>query len=645
MTPLRTALLTLLATASPATALFAQTASQVVFERTGYRLTSIGARVSVSARVLDARRRAVPNAPVAWRIADSAVAVVSSQGVVQSRRIGRTKLWAVSGRDSASALILVDQWVAKFDFTPSRLRFDAVGARLPLRIRARDAAGNAITSRARRMAACRSLNERIATLAPDGQVLSKANGATYIRCTDRGIADSVRVEVRQRAVRAEIANKLSFGPKMVGDTFRVRLRAFDQANDEIADAFATWASMNPAIVSIDPLTGMARSMGAGDTRIIAQVGDVTDTLGITVQSAGMALQTVVGATDPSGLPAVGNLRSATLRLELIFPVVGDTSRISVTARDAMGVLINNPERDVVLRSSNSSVASVIGDQRVVSHKTGTAWIVATFGTLADSMQVAPRSRNTLAMGTGGASTVRFERPVFDTAGARIRNRRQVDSARTAILRSSAVVKSREKYITVSGVAAFTSHSARLSSAVSEGRGGMVFGGAVAAAPHKRISATGDFRLGTLTGDNSIGEDMKVTEFEGQLTWWPADWFGLRGGYTRRTESTILALQHWQFANATAVTRFRFVGGTINTIAAVSLLPWADFSGHLDAAGNRVSPNPSSLAGEAGLEIQTRFISAGVTYYVEKFTFPLVNGEERRDQFSSLRVRIGLQTGR
>jgi hypothetical protein len=643
MISLRHAILTVLAAAAPASPLFGQRA-EVVFERTGYRLTSLGARVSVSARVLDARRRAVPNAPIAWRIADSAVAVVSSQGVVQSRRIGRTKVWAVSGRDSASALILVDQWVAKFDFTPSRLRFDAVGARLPLRIRARDASGNAITSRTRRVAACRSLNERIATLAADGQVLSKANGATYVRCTDRGIADSVRVEVRQRAVRAEIANKLSFGPKMVGDTFRVRLRAFDQANDEIPDAFATWASLNPAVVSIDPLTGMARSMGAGDTRIIAQVGDVTDTLGITVQATGMVFQQVVGV-DPAGLPAVEGSRSATLRLELIFPVVGDTSRISVTARDAMGVLINNPERDVVLRSSNTSVVSVIGDQRVVSHKTGTAWIIAAFGTLVDSMQVAPRSRNTLAMGAGGASTVRFERPVFDTAAARIRNRRQVDSVRSAILRSSAVVRTREKYVTVSGIAASTAHSARLSSAVKESRGGMLFGGAVAVAPHKKLSATGDFRFGTLKGDNSIGEDMRVTEFEGQVTWWPADWFGLRSGYTRRTESTIIALQHWQFANATAVTRFRFVGGTINTIAAISILPWGDYSGHLDAAGNRVAPNNSSLAGEAGLEMQTRFISAGVTYYIERFTFPLVNGEERRDQFSSLRVRIGLQAGR
>lgn len=622
--------------------------SRVVFERTGYRLTSLGARVAVSARVFDARRRAVPNAPLAWRIADSAVASVSPQGVVQSRKVGRTKLWAVSGDDSASALILVDQWAAKFDFAPSRLRFDAVGASMPLRIRVRDAAGNPIVSRARRNAACRSLNEGVATLAADGQVLSRANGVTYIRCTDRGIADSVRVEVRQRPVRAEIANKLSFGPRVTGDTFRIRLRAFDQAGDEIADAFPTWASLNPAVVSVDPLTGMARSMGQGDTKIIAQVGDITDTLNVTVQSAGMVLAgTASGGGDPTGLPSfVEGTRSATLRLDLIFPVVGDTSRISLTARDAMGVLISNPERDVVLRSSNPSVVSVISDNRVVARTTGTAWIIATLGTLSDSMQVAPRSERTVAMGaSAGGSSVKFERPVFDTAAARIRNRRQLDSARTAILRSSPVGRTRDRYISLSALAAQTSHSSRLSPAVNERRSGMLFGGSVALAPHKRLVSIADMRFGTLAGENNVGEDMIVTEVEGQMTYWPATWFGLRGGYLRRSENTNIARQRWQYASASAVTRFEFVGGAISTISSISLFPWASFTGHLDASGNRMSPNPTSMAGEVGLELQSRLLNAALTYYVEKFSFPEISGGERRDQFSTIRLRVGLQAGR
>jgi hypothetical protein len=235
--------------------------------------------------------------------------------------------------------------------------------------------------------------------------------------------------------------------------------------------------------------------------------------------------------------------------------------------------------------------------------------------------------------------------VYDTAGARIRNRRQLDSAHSAILRSSAVVRTRERYVQGSAMAAITTHSARLSSAVSESRSGVLVGGQLAAAPHKQITMTGDFRLGTLTGDNGVGEDMRVTEFGGDMTWWPAQWFGLRGGYTRRSEGTIIARQHWQFVNASAVTRFRFVGGAISTVSAISILPWGSFTGNDDAAGNPVSPNSLSLAGEMGLEAQTRYLSAALMYYVERFTFPEVNGAERRDQFSSLRFRLGMQLGR
>jgi hypothetical protein len=317
----------------------------------------------------------------------------------------------------------------------------------------------------------------------------------------------------------------------------------------------------------------------------------------------------------------------------------------VTARDATGLLINNAERDIILRSSNPGVVAVIGDNRVVALRTGSAWIVATLGTLSDSMQVAPRARNTLALGASGSSSTRFDRPVYDTAGARMRNRRQLDSARTAIMRSSAVVRTRERYVQGSATAALTMHSARLSSAVSESRSGVLVGGQLAAAPHKQITMTGDFRLGTLAGDNGIGEDMRVTEFGGELTWWPAQWFGLRGGYTRRSESTVLGRQQWQFVNATAVTRFRFVGGAISTVSALSILPWGDFTGNVDAANNKVSPNSLSLAGEMGVEAQTRYISAALLYYVERFTFPEVNGAERRDQFSSLRFRLGMQFGR
>jgi len=56
---------------------------------------------------------------------------------------------------------------------------------------------------------------------------------------------------------------------------------------------------------------------------------------------------------------------------------------------------------------------------------------------------------------------------------------------------------------------------------------------------------------------------------------------------------------------------------------------------------------SSLAGEAGLRLQARNVSLGFRYYVENFTIPGQAGtsDQRTDQVSTLRLRIGAKFGR
>jgi hypothetical protein len=618
--------------------------AQVRFERTGYRLTSIGERLAVSARVVDARRRPVANANIRWRIADPTIATVNPQGVVVSRRAGYTKLWAVAGRDSASALILVDQWAAKFDFSPSVVRFDAVGAKLPLRVLVRDAAGHPINDQNRKTAACRSLNERIASLAATGEVLSHTNGVTYVRCTDRGVADSVRVEVRQRALRASIADKLSFGAKLVGDTFRIRINAFDRAGDEIKEVQATWASLDPGVVSIDPLTGLARSIGPGDVKIVGQVGDATDTLSVQVAlSPGMQLpQTFVG-TDTAG--GAGGRGPALVMQSSLYLAEGDESPVSVSARDAFGAAVPNPE--VRLMSSDTGVVAVLPGRRVVARKPGEAYVHGLFGTLRDSMKVSVRIKAAATAGGAaeGAGAAAFVRPRFDIEAARARYARSRDSATKAMRRQSIVAEYSGKLLSLSGIAEQAAHSTRLTKGFSETRTGLLLGGMIEAAPHRMIKGTAVYRLGTLATNQPTGEDLTVTEAEADLTFSPAPWFGIRGGYVVRKDATKLANQHWQFPRASIVTRFPFVGGAVVNVMGFSVLPLASYSGQVDATGKEMKPNPFSLAGEAGLELHSGPFSAGVIYYVEKFTFPVLNGEIRKDQFSTIRLRLGLQGGR
>ena len=91
----------------------------------------------------------------------------------------------------------------------------------------------------------------------------------------------------------------------------------------------------------------------------------------------------------------------------------------------------------------------------------------------------------------------------------------------------------------------------------------------------------------------------------------------------------------------------FVGGAVTTITGISLLPGAQYSGYISQAGESIDPDPFSFAGEAGLEVVSGRLTASLIYYMERFSFPKVNNnaEARTDQFSTLRLRLGLQAGR
>jgi hypothetical protein len=620
---------------------------QVQFDRTGYRLTALGAKDTVAARVVDARRRPVPNKPIAYRTSDPNVAVVTQQGVVQSRRVGRTRIWAVSGKDSASALIVVDQWAKTFAFTPATVTFDALGVQQAFRVQLRDATGNAIPDGGRRTVQCRVREDAIVTLSATSQIQSKANGITWIRCTDRGIADSVRVEVRQRPARATIVDKLQIGTKTIPDTFTLRVRALDRRDSLISSARPTWVSLKPGLLSINPVSGFARTLGPGPVPIVAQVGDATDT--VTVLVTGTAITggtTADGATGTT--PGETTAREPTLQLNQISPFVGDTVKVTMTAQDAAGAPIQNPERSVALRSSDTTVVAIMSNQRLHVRSSGSAYVYARFSdagtTITDSMLVIPRTRvgSSSATATVTATATAFVRPPRDTAAARIRNARQIDSVLTSIRESGIGRTTSGRTIAFEALGAHAKHHTRLTATTEEERSGLMFGGMATMTPLRRVGLSGAMRTGTLLTNSATGEDLKVTEVDAQLTLWPTTYFGIGGGFMLRGERTELAFEQWKAANVTVMFKGNFVGNVLSTFAAASFFPYSSFTG----TAIDEQPEKSSLGGEAGLDLRFGVFSAGFRYYVERFSFPAsLGGDQREDQFSMLRFRLGLKFGK
>ena len=147
-----------------------------------------------SATVYDADGAATAGL-VAWRSLAPAIAEVAADGTVRAVGAGETRVIAQSGnRADTVALVVRPAPAATFasmEFVPSRLTLVA-GARWPLDVTFRDAAGVTLTARATRF---RMANPAVARVDAAGNVTALAPGATWLVATSEGREDSIPVRV------------------------------------------------------------------------------------------------------------------------------------------------------------------------------------------------------------------------------------------------------------------------------------------------------------------------------------------------------------------------------------------------------------------------------------------------------------------
>lgn len=598
----------------------------------GYRLTWIGARWTVGARVVDQSGRPTGGA-ITYRMADPQIASVNARGEVIARRPGRTRVWAVSGKDSASALIMVEQWPAKFAFSPATVRLDALGARQPLRVLASDSAGIPIVGGTSRVSTCRPVNERVVSLV-SGEIVANSNGSTYIRCADRGIADSVRVEVQQRAVFATIFNKPDLARRNVGDTFSIRVIARDRMQKDIPDPRPTWASLSPATVSVDPLTGKARAVNGGLAKIVVQVGDIADSTTVAVEGQALFIPQEM---KPAASDSVTRAK-ATVSKEEMLVYENDTTTILYSVTDTLGNPV--PRSDIRLRFVDTTIAMRIDSVRLVGRKQGSTQIIASYGTRVDTLNVNVRPRpvgGSVRSDSASGRALEFRPPpaFLDSIPVNQQRRRAVADSITT---NPALAATRQNLVVSPTLyTAIAEHFSTTETGITEDRTGAMYGGGATVMLYQRLELGGSLRAGTMSSVEAIGEDLTVTELDLGLGAFPLPSIGLRGGAVMRGEKTTSATRTWFVPKLSLVTRFSFIGGALSSYTVLSLLPKAKFSGLQGTSGSLFS-----RGGEAGLEFHRRWFTGGVTYYVEHLSF---DDNDRRETFSAIRIRAAYNFGR
>jgi hypothetical protein len=430
--------------------------------------------------------------------------------------------------------------------------------------------------------------------------------------------------------------------RAAGDTFSVQVRARDRNSRNVLDARPTWASLNPFVVSIDPVTGRARAVGGGDTRVIVQVGDVADSVGIQVTGpSAQPLNTGPVAADTT------QKSKASLLAQEVFVYEAETTFVTITAIDSTGSPV--PLAGVSFRLLDTTIASRVDTATVVGRKSGQTQMVVRYAGMVDTALVNVRQRQTGNTSSASSEEARNAFRLPEIVDSSAQHRRALEDVRKSILTDPTQGGRRQSLVFVTNAfGSFAEQYVQTETGSVEDRTGPLFGGSGTLLLFQKLEFMGTLRKGTLTSVDTIGETLEVLEFEGSAGLFPVRQLGLRTGVILRGQKSLIATQTAMIPKVSLVSRFGFIGDIFSTYAAFSLMPKAKMSFGRDPVTDDVITETGTLfsrGGEVGIDFRlarATGLNGGLTYFVEQISF---EESDRIETFSAIRLRFGFNIGR
>lgn len=257
---------------------------------------ALGGEAPLQATVLDASGHARSDLPVIWSVKDTAIARVSSSGVVSALGVGNTQIAASAGGVSAIATLAVQPPPVASVVVQPLTQSLVLGQSATLTATPRDANGALLTGR---VVTWTSSNDAVASVTQSGEVATHAVGTATITATSEGIGGSATVTVSPVPV-ASITVQPSSVTLAVGATTALAT-ALKDANGGALDRPVTWSSDVPTVATVSA-AGVVAAVGAGSATITAQSEGKSATTQVTVNPAPVG---AVAVTPGSASVAVG----------------------------------------------------------------------------------------------------------------------------------------------------------------------------------------------------------------------------------------------------------------------------------------------------------------------------------------------------
>ena len=367
----------------------AQTPAAVDVSADSIAFDALTDTVRLSATVRDAGGSLFESAPITWSTSESAVALVSADGLVTSVDNGVATVTATSGSTSFPTVVTVQQTVATVNLQPESVVFADLLDATPLLIGVLDRLGAPVLGQ---VVTWTSSDEAVATVDATGIATAVGTGTTSISAEAGGVTAIVTARVVPELTL--LAATPSSVDAEVASTVALSVRAEDLLGSSYEGATVLWnvdsgggAMTSSSMTSSDEngYTGAVWALGTG-------AGIQNASASIATRGATVVVNFVANAFAAPAATAFLLTDTAHLSGR------GETAFLAPSFEDVFGNVAQ--ATSVSWESSDPMIASVAGDGLVTAGDTGTVHITASLGSPTDSILFTVEHR--------GAITITFD---------------------------------------------------------------------------------------------------------------------------------------------------------------------------------------------------------------------------------------------
>ncbi len=237
---------------------------------------SLGASITLQAEARDAGGNLLSREAF-WSAADSAIATVTSDGLVTARRLGQVQIAAsVEGKSGLSSVTVTRTPVATVRLLPANASL-TVGGSITFTVETRDAGGTILTGRP---VIWISSNPAVATVTA-GRATALAAGASIISAESEGHSGLASVNVSGPTNLPTVT--VTPATATIGLNQTVQLTAvYRNASGQAVDKSFSWSTANSHVATVSS-KGKVTGRGPGTVSIRATASGITGTASITVR--------------------------------------------------------------------------------------------------------------------------------------------------------------------------------------------------------------------------------------------------------------------------------------------------------------------------------------------------------------------------